>query len=77
MMLAEDVQQSWKVQHWDVKQAFENVKLDVEVYMKFFHGCRERSNKVVKLEHTLCGVKQAGRQWSVFLCKTLVDKFGM
>ena len=31
----------------------------------------------MKLYRALCGVKQAGRQWSLFPCKTLVGTFGM
>ena len=43
----------------------------VEEYMKLPDGFLEKSGKVVKLECTLYGAKQAGRQWSAFFYKTL------
>ena len=45
--------------------------------MKVPYGCGERTGKVVKLDCTLYGIKQAGRQWSAFLCQPLVDEHGM
>ena len=46
--------------------------------MKLYGSCGKKSDRAVKLECTLHGVKQAGRQWSALLCKTLlVDTFGM
>ena len=32
---------------------------------------------MVKLDRTLYGIKQAGRQWSAVLCQTLVDEDGL
>ena len=38
-----------------------NAELSAEVYMNLSDGCEERSGKVVKLECSPYGVKQAGR----------------
>ena len=32
---------------------------------------------MVKLDHALYEIKQAGRQWSAVLCQTLVDEHGI
>ena len=75
--LAIAVQNDWLLYHFDVKQAFVWAKLDIGVYMKLPYGCGERTEKVVKLDRALYGIKQAGRQWSAVLCQTLVDERGM
>ena len=77
MILVVVVKLGWKPQNWDVKHAFVNAELDVEVYMKLRLGCGERSGRGMKLERRLYGVKQAGRQRSALFCKTLADKIGM
>ena len=75
--LAIAVQNDWPLYHFDVKQAYVQAKLDTHVYMKLPYGCGERTEKVVKLDRALYGIKQAGRQWSAVLCQTLVDEHGM
>ena len=57
VILAVAVQQGWKLQCWDVKQAFVNADLGVKVCMKLPGSYGERSGKVVKLERALYGVK--------------------
>ena len=51
------VKQRWEPQDWDVKHAFVNAALDVEVYMKLRHGCGETSGKDMKPERSLYEVK--------------------
>ena len=70
VVLVITVQNDWPLYHFDIKQAFVQAKLDTDVYMKPSYGCGERTGKVVKLDRTLYGIKQAGRQWSAVLCQT-------
>ena len=44
--LAIAVQNDWPLYHFDVKQAFVQVKFDTDVYMKLPYGCGERTGKV-------------------------------
>ena len=71
------VQNDWPLDHFDVKQALVQAKLDTDVSMKFPYRCGERTGKVVKLDRALYGIKQARRQWLAVLCQTLVDEHGM
>ena len=75
--LATAVQNDGPLYHFDVKQAFVQVKLDTDVYMKLPYGYGERTGNVVKLDRALYGIKQAGRQWFDVLCQVLVDEQGM
>ena len=45
--------------HWDIEQAFIQSKLDHEVFMKLPPGCGSMSGKVVRLNKSLYGLKQA------------------
>ena len=76
--LAIAVQNDWPLYYFDVKQAFVQATLDTVFYMKLSYGCGERTEKVVKLDRALYGIKQAGRQWSAVLCQILlVDEHAM
>ena len=75
VILAIAVQQG--LQYWNVRQAFVDAELDVEVYMVLLDGCGEMSGKVMKLERAFYGVKQDRQKWSALLCKTLVDTCGV
>ena len=57
--------------HFDVEQAFVQSELDDEVYMRMPPGFGERSGTVVHLRKTLCGLKQAAKEWSGKLGGTL------
>ena len=60
VVLAVAVQQGWVLQHWNVKEAFVNGELDVEMYIKLSDGSRQKSDKAVNLERALYEVKQTG-----------------
>ncbi|CAB1112906.1 unnamed protein product [Ectocarpus sp. CCAP 1310/34] len=47
--------------HWDIEQAFVQSELDYEVFMKLPPGCGSMSGKVVRLNKSLYGLKQASR----------------
>ena len=47
--------------NWDIEQAFVQSELDHEVFMKLPPGCGTMSGKVVRLNKSLCGLKQASR----------------
>ena len=49
--------------HFDAEQAFVRTKLDEDVYLCMPQGCGALSGKVVKLERSLYGLKQASRTW--------------
>ena len=54
-----------ELQQIDVKMTFLNSDLEYEVYMKQHEGfsSRESEHLVCKLEKSICGLKQASRQW--------------
>ena len=45
------------LRHFDVAQAYIRASLDEEVYMKLPGGCGEKSNKTIKLERAIYGLK--------------------
>ena len=49
--------------HFDVEQAFVQSELSEDVYMRLPKGCGSMSGKVFELCRSLCGLKQASRQW--------------
>ena len=49
--------------HFDAEQAFVQSSLDEDVFMRLPHGCGEMSGKIVRLNHSLYGLKQASRSW--------------
>lgn len=57
--------------HFDVDQAFVRSKLDEEVWFRLPDGCAEFSGKVVRLNMSLYGLKQASRQWNKTLTARL------
>ena len=77
LVMAVAVQEGWPLYHLDVKQAFIRAKMDTDVYMKLPPGCGQKTDTVVRLEKAIYGVKQAGRQWSLLLNKTLIEEAEM
>ena len=69
-------EQGLKIFHLDVAQAFARAKLDTEIYVKLPNGCGDMSRKIVRLNRSLYGLKQSGRQWAGLLVETVVE-FGM
>ena len=49
--------------HFDVEQAFVQSKLDEDVFLRLPGGCGRLSSKVVRLNKSLYGLKQASRSW--------------
>ena len=49
--------------HFDAEQAFLQSSLDDDVFMRLPPGCGEMSGKIVKLNRSLYGLKQASRPW--------------
>ena len=47
--------------HWDIEQTFVQSELDHEVFTKLPAGCGSMSGKVVRLNKSLYGLKQASR----------------
>ena len=70
------LQDGLKIFHLDVAQAFVRAKLDTEIYMKLPGGCGDMSGKIVRLNRSLYGLKQSGRQWAGLLVETVVE-YGM
>ncbi|KAE8188282.1 hypothetical protein CF336_g6216 [Tilletia laevis] len=63
MMVTLAVQFDLKLHGMDVKTAYLNGELDVDIYMKQPPGYDDGSGKVCRLLRTLYGLKQSGRYW--------------
>jgi len=62
----------WEVHHVDVKTAFLNAKMDMEMYIKLPDGTEPgEAHEVFRLNIALYGTKQAGRLWGITLDKEL------
>ena len=58
--------------HFDVEQAFVQSKLDEDVFLRLPRGCgRLSGNKVVRLNKSLDGLKQASWSWHTHLTTCL------
>ena len=59
--------------HADVKTAFINGKSDVELYLEQIPGFidERHPHKVLRINRSLYGMKQASRIWYLLLCKTI------
>ena len=49
--------------HFDAEQAFVQSDLKENVFMRLPQGCGDLSGKVVRLNRSLYGLKQASRSW--------------
>jgi len=58
--------------HFDVDQAFVRADLKEDVFMRLPEGCGALSGKIVKLNKSLYGLRQASRQWYAMLKKCLL-----
>lgn len=72
-LLAISSVQNLVVQQYDVKSAFLNGTLNEEIYMKPPPGS-SLTDKVLKLNKSLYGLKQAARVWNQTLHKTMTDE---
>ena len=59
--------------HFDVDQAFVRSKLDEEVWFRLPKGCGKLTGKIVRLNMSLYGLKQASRQWNKTLVARLME----
>ena len=69
-------EQGLKKIRFDVAQAFVRAKLDAEIYMKLPDGCGDISGNIVRLDMSLYGLNQSGRQLAGLLVETMVG-YGM
>ncbi|CAM9996736.1 unnamed protein product [Sphacelaria rigidula] len=53
----------WDLKHLDVHQAFIQLVLDTDIYLRLPPGCETESGKVVLLNKALYGLMQGGRAW--------------
>ena len=58
--------------HFDIEQAFVQSDLEEDVYMRLPQGCGRLSGKIVRLNKSLYGLKQASRQWHAHLTRCLL-----
>ncbi|CAM9682620.1 unnamed protein product, partial [Sphacelaria rigidula] len=77
LVMAVAVQEEWPLYHFDVTQAFVQAEMDTDVYMRLPEGCSVLTDVTVKLEKSIDGIKQAGRQWFRLLCINLLEDVGM
>ena len=57
--------------HFDVDQAFVQAELNEDVFLRLPGGCGDLSGKVVRLNKSLYGLKQASRMWHTHLITCL------
>ena len=74
---ASSVKNDWELRQLGVKQAFIQADLDFNVFLKNPDGCGDKSGKVVKLNKSVYGLKQACRRWAMHLGDVIVRKVGM
>ena len=77
LLVAIAVKNDWELRQLDVKQAFIQADLDFNVFARLPDGCGDKSGKVVKLNKSVHGLKQAGRRWAMHLGDVIVRKIGM
>ena len=54
----------WELLHLDIEQAFVQSELDLEVFMKLPQGGGSMSGKIVRLNKSLYGLRQASRTFN-------------
>lgn len=54
----------YEIGQMDIKGAYLNGKLNETIYMRQPKGCEDGTGRVCKLQHTLYGLKQSGREWN-------------
>ena len=58
--------------HFDVDQAFVQSRLEENVFLRLPRGCGKMSGKVVRLNKSLYGLKQASHTWHAHLTTCIV-----
>ena len=59
--------------HFDIEQAFVQSDLEENVYMRLPQGCGRMSGKIVRLNKSLYGLRQASRQWHAHVTRCLLS----
>ncbi|CAM9740698.1 unnamed protein product [Sphacelaria rigidula] len=77
LVMAVAVQRGWPLYHFDVTQAFVRAKMDTSVFMELLEGCGNLTGGTVRLEKSIYGVTQVGRQCPLLLNKTLMEDVRM
>ena len=54
----------WELLHLGIEQAFVQSELDHDVFMKLPQGCGSMSGKIVRLNKSLYGLRQASRTFN-------------
>ena len=72
-ILNEDVE--YEMEHWDVKMAFTMAPVEEELYMYQPEGFVEKgTDYVCRLKKSLYGLKQAARNFSLFMSEIILEK---
>ena len=58
--------------HFDIDQAFVRAPLKEDIFMRLPEGCGALSGKIVQLNKSLYGLRQASREWYALLKKCLL-----
>ncbi len=69
----------WEAQQMDVETAFLNGKLKEEIYISFPDGYtpKDPNSSGLRLDRTLYGLKQSGREWWIEIGDFMVNELGM
>ena len=57
------------LRHFDIEQVFVQSDLEENVFMRLAQGCGKLSGKIVRINKSLYGLKQASRQWHAYLTR--------
>ena len=72
-------QKSWQIKKLDIKRAYLNANVDADIFIKqpegFEKQCSNGVNLVCKLNKSLYGLKQSGRNW-YYTLKAFLEKSG-
>lgn len=71
-LIAMAVNEEYKIHQMDVITAYLQGDLDEEIYMEQPEGYNDGSTKACKLQKSVYGLKQAGRQWNIKLNSKLL-----
>ena len=73
IVIAVALARGYSLYQMDVKNAYLNGKVDREIFMSKIPGYSTDNNKVLKLNKSLYGLKQAGRLWNEEFCKFMKE----
>ena len=74
LLVAIATKKDWELRQLDVKRAFIQADLDFNLFVKLPDECGDKSGKVVKLNQSVYGLKQADRRWAMHLGDVIVRK---